>query len=408
MAEGMLQRVLSGGYRRARAALTILKGLPQHARQRGDDMPGLVHRVLEQARLLRTSGLTATNYYSYRLYRPELSHAQKALFLGFFEGWRWQVAVNRPDATYLVFDKLIFSRYLRDCGIPQPECLGVFGLPQGPLETAPASLVTADFERFLTEGRRENFFLKPICGRGGAGNYSIGRCLEDGARWELLPSRKEVTKADLVALIAADGMPYMAQERMVPHDGLSCFGSDVLHTARCITILDSGVQVAQAALRIGLGKLPVDNTTKGNAVAGIDVASGVLGPAVALRDPERPSVPLPVEIHPLTQQKIGGQEMPLWDETMEMLRRAAACFHPLQVLAWDVAITQNGPVVIEANTNPSLIVTQMANDEGLLSTSLGAFLHRHGHLDKVGVGSGLDRIYEQANRPAPVLGGSAV
>src|SRR3546814_10336592 len=73
-----------------------------------------------------------------------------------------------------------------------------------------------------------------------------------------------------------EGTPYMAQERMVPHAGLKCFGSDVLHTIRFITVLDGDVQIAQAALRIGLGELPVDNTTKGNAVAGIDLASGTL------------------------------------------------------------------------------------------------------------------------------------
>jgi hypothetical protein len=370
-------------------------------------MPGLVHRVREQWRLLCSSGLTATNYYSYRLYRPELSSVQKAVFLGFFEGWRWQVAVNRPDATYLVFDKLIFSRYLRDCGIPQPECLGVFGLFQGPAEDVPAEIIAAEFKHFLSEGQREDFFLKPICGRGGSGNFSIGRCLEAGERWEQLPSRKPITKAELVALIAEGGVPYMAQERMVPHADLSCFGEDVLHTARCITVLDSGVEVAQAALRIGLGKLPVDNTTKGNAVAGIDVAS-VLGTALALRDPKRPGVPRSVDTHPLTGQQIGGQQMPLWKETLEMLRRAATCFHPLQVLAWDVAITQKGPVVIEANTNPSLIVTQMANDEGLLATALGDYLHRRGLLEELGVGVALTAIFAREKRSARILSGRGI
>src|SRR3546814_10814084 len=122
-----------------------------------------------------------------------------------------------------------------------------------------------------------------------------------------------------------EGTPYMAQERMVPHAGLKCFGSDVLHTIRFITVLDGDVQIAQAALRIGLGELPVDNTTKGNAVAGIDLASGTLRTAVALRDPARPGVPRKVARHPLIGVQIGGQPIPLWEETVAMLKRAAAC-----------------------------------------------------------------------------------
>lgn len=394
--EGHRRRWLNLGYRGLMAAWILLKDLPQHLNRKGDDLPGIGHRVVEQARLLISSGLTATNYYSYRLYRTDKPKEDKALFLGYFEGWRWQMAVNRPDSTYLVFDKLIFSRYLNACGIPQPECLGVFGKPRGLFDATAGTRTRSDFERFLSEGRQENFFLKPVCGRGGSGNFSVGACIEERREWELLPSRQRITAAELTELVTRADTPYMAQERMIPHPDLCCFGSDVLHTIRFITVLDGDVRIAQAALRIGLGKLPVDNTTKGNAVAGIDLSSGTLRSAVALSDPQRPGVPQGVDRHPLTGVRIGGQQIPQWDEAIEMLKRAAAFFHPLSVLAWDVAITQKGPVVIEANTNPSLIVTQMANDEGLLSTQLGDFLYRHGHLDKVGVGLGLNAAYERA------------
>src|SRR3546814_2867826 len=203
-----------------------------------------------------------------------MPHKDKALFLGFFEGWRWQMAVNRPDSTYLVFDKLIFSRYLRDCGIPQPACRGTFGVPRGFADGTAGATVRSDFERVLAEDQVGNCFLKPICGRVGSGNLSVGACIEPGREWELLPSRQRVSAPELTGMTMGEGTPYMAQERMVPHAGLKCFGSDVLHTIRFITVLDGDVQIAQAALRIGLGELPVDNTTKGNAVAGIDLEIG--------------------------------------------------------------------------------------------------------------------------------------
>src|SRR3546814_9773156 len=86
---------LSFGCRCASAAWTIAKDSRRHLSQKGDDLPGARRRIIEQARLLFSSGLTATNYYSYRLYREEMPQKDKALFLGFFEGWRWQMAVNR-------------------------------------------------------------------------------------------------------------------------------------------------------------------------------------------------------------------------------------------------------------------------------------------------------------------------
>jgi hypothetical protein len=169
--------------------------------------------VIEQGRLLFSSGLTANNYYSYRLYRNDLTAEQKALFLGFFEGWRWQVAVNQQDASILVFDKLVFSRLMESWAIPQPRCLGVFGLPNGLQDESGPSRLRMEFERFLSEPDRENFFLKPIQGRGGSGNISVGACIRPGEEWELLPSRRRVTAAELIEEIAEAGLPYMAHSR---------------------------------------------------------------------------------------------------------------------------------------------------------------------------------------------------
>jgi hypothetical protein len=116
LTEGSRRRWLSFGYRclraaclRAaclRAAWTILKELRQHLPLEGDDLPSAARRIVEQARPLCCSGLTATSYYSFRRCRSENAWEDKALFLGFSEGGSWQVALNRWDATHLVFDKL--------------------------------------------------------------------------------------------------------------------------------------------------------------------------------------------------------------------------------------------------------------------------------------------------------------
>src|SRR3546814_20680565 len=134
-----------------------------------------------------------------------MPHKDKALFLGFFEGWRWQMAVNRPDSTYLVFDKLIFSRYLRDCGIPQPACLGTFGVPRGFADGTAGARARSDFERFLAEEQVGNFFIKTICGRGGDGQLSVGACHEPGRDWEMLPSTPGVSAPELQGMHMGEG-----------------------------------------------------------------------------------------------------------------------------------------------------------------------------------------------------------
>jgi len=394
--KGGLSRLASHGYRWLRAAWTLLQGLPQHASQNGPDLPGLSRRVWEQGRLLLVSGITPTNYYRYRLFRPTLSSDNKALFLGFFEGWRWLLAVNGRKPSLLVTDKLITSRMLQSCGIAQPEHLGTFGLPLGRFDRAAPLRTREELAQFLAAPGRADFFLKPAYGRGGAGHFSVGRCLREGKAWELLPDRSMVTTDALIDRVVAAGTPYIAQRRLRPHQELACFGANVLHTIRFITVLDGDVTIAQAALKIGTGAGPVDNMAMGNIIAGIDMETGVLGAAYEHYSAGRLLLCRPVTTHPLTNSGIEGRQIPLWREALETVHKAAACFYLMSVAAWDVALTDQGPVVIEGNSDPNWLLTQVANDEGLLATPLGAFLYRTGHLDKIGVGIGLKAAYERA------------
>ena len=78
--------------------------------------------------------------------------------------------------------------------------------------------------------------------------------------------------------------------------------------------------------------------------------------------------------------------MPLWSETLAVISAAAKAFYFAPVLWWDVAITDRGPVLLEANPAPDLSVTQAPNDQGLLATPLGPFLVKHNLLSTVGLG----------------------
>ena len=364
---GKPRRIISRVLRCIRALRSIVDGLHSHSRQRGAELPSLPRRVWEQGRLLLVSGLTPTNYYRYRLYRRELSWEEKAAFVGFFEGWRWQAAVNTRGAGILVSDKVIQSGLLAAHGIPHAKCIGVFGLPKSPMHSYSKERAKVELERFLASPGRENFFLKPVYGHGGAGAISVGRCLRKASEWELLPRKRSVTGAELAQRVADAEEAYLAQERLEPHADLGCFRSDVLHTIRFITVLDGDFEIAQAALKIGVGVGPADNTMKGNAIAGIDVATGILGPGLMMEEVGGIAVPTPCDLHPTTKKRIRGHRIPMWEETVEMIEKAASVFHLHSVLAWDVAVTSQGPVIIEANTDPDLFLTQMPNDEGLLA-----------------------------------------
>jgi hypothetical protein len=56
-----------------------------------------------------------------------------------------------------------------------------------------------------------------------------------------------------------------------------------------------------------------------------------------------------VSRHPETGLPFEGFKLPLWHEAIEMLSRAALKFLPMRTIGWDVALTPDGPVIVEGN-----------------------------------------------------------
>jgi hypothetical protein len=68
----------------------------------------------------------------------------------------------------------------------------------------------------------------------------------------------------------------------------------------------------------------------------------------------------PIVNHPDTGTAILGIVLPFWQESVELVRRAhAAAFARLAFLGWDVALTQEGPVLLETNSGWGAIFHQM-------------------------------------------------
>lgn len=65
-------------------------------------------------------------------------------------------------------------------------------------------------------------------------------------------------------------------------------------------------------------------------------------------------------VHPMTGVAFKGLQLNHWDKTLEMLKRAVPLGKKISNIGWDVAITKDGPVLIEANTIPGFNTAQYA------------------------------------------------
>ena len=185
-------------------------------------------------------------------------------------------------------------------------------------------------------GRVFNGMGKPIDGSSGFGIRKF--------RVEDLPSL-EALKAQGVTLL---------EECIQQHPDLAAICPTSVNTLRIATLMGDKKQgIVYAFIRIGAGAV-VDNVDQGGMAAPIDIDTGVIRTVGANKNGDR------FEYHPITGTRIPGTKIPYWEEAKAMCLKAAQVVPQLRFIAWDVAVTPDGPVFIEGNSFPSHAIPQFA------------------------------------------------
>ena len=123
-----------------------------------------------------------------------------------------------------------------------------------------------------------------------------------------------------------------------------------------------GVLVHGAVLRLGRDGRMADNWDQGGVAVAVDVPTGLLGEG--LLKPKHGGHR--VTTHPDTGVQFTGQVLPRWDEVLDVCRRAAGLLPGVRSVGWDVLLTGDGPVLIEANGDWDLQMVQV-HTTGLLA-----------------------------------------
>lgn len=154
----------------------------------------------------------------------------------------------------------------------------------------------------------------------------------------------------------------LVEEFVVQHPKLMKLSPSGLNTIRLQTQLDfkDQVSIIGATLRITVNST-IDNLAAGNLAAPLDAKTGIVtGPAIYSDITKEDKV-----YHPITGQKIEGFEVPFWNETLELIKKAAIFKTDNRSIGWDIAITKDGPDIIEANHAWCKLVWQLPGKVGL-------------------------------------------
>lgn len=273
-------------------------------------------------------------------------------------------AINRRRRSPYPFHELNHKRQFYDCcrlfGLPHPQLLAVIS--------------SAGIERLGSEEAfNRDLFCKPQKGCGAVGTLTF-RYLSS----EIWQGQEGIVLglADLHREVASmcGNRPMLVQPRLRNHEEVADLAVDSLVTFRVVTCLaDAGEpEVTLAMLRV-LAKLETSwpQATDEEYAAPIDLSMGTLG--LFTGDSMKTS-PLRHEVHPLTGASVLGREIRHWPEVKSLALRAHRCFRTRSIIGWDIALTPDGPVLLEGNNNLDVMFLQRVHNRPAGQTRFGEFL----------------------------------
>lgn len=139
---------------------------------------------------------------------------------------------------------------------------------------------------------------------------------------------------------------YIIEEIIDQHPAVKNIHPESVNTLRIFSIIDSlGIpHVGLCELRVGIGSSVTDNISAGGIFYIVDSKTGIIiSPGKTNRERKR------YIRHPGSDVIMPGFRIPYYQQICDMIKKAALITPTLRYVGWDVAITPNGPILIEGN-----------------------------------------------------------
>ena len=244
-------------------------------------------------------------------------------------------------------DKLLTKQYLAKAGVPYPEVYQVYSYFYD-LRNLEADLK-----------KHEEFVIKPAKGSGGGGIMVIVRRDENywysigGKAYDIDDIRKHL--CDIIFGIYSFGLSddVIIEKRIVQNPEIDEITQQGLADVRLIVHHGKPVlSMIRLPTRASDGRA---NLHQGAIGVGIDVASG--------RTVHATFKGTPIDVHPDTGVNLLGRTIPYWSDVVAT-GLAISEIMPLKYLGIDIAISTEGPMVLEINVRPGIEI-QNVNSSGM-------------------------------------------
>lgn len=317
------------------------------------------------------SRLNMVEYIRHGLYRhDDFSDQQRAAYISNDLHWPITHACNNRLWAGAAEDKVLAGTLLSAGGVPIPPTLAVIDT-SARLYPGLAKISTPESLRDLVlDHISGGLFGKIVDGMVSFGAFRI----EAADATHIVcagqpPMGYETFLKDFVGKNA-----YLIQANLANHPDIAPYAS-ALATVRMVNMVtDDDVYCPLAIIKLPQGENIADAFWRpGNLACEVDVATGEIRTVAERTGPE-------VTFHKDHPQIAGlmGRTLPYWEQLVEINARAAQLFAPIRYQSTDIAITGEGPVIVELNYGGGFDLPQYASGRGMLTPKVRAFFESHG------------------------------
>lgn len=312
--------------------------------------------------------LGSNEYYSLRLYDPAIPMAQKREFLGQGGTNALNALMNPPIAVptrSFVGNKLLYTQLLEQLGIPtaRTQAMASGHLSAGQV---PVLRETDTLAQFLRDRAFYPIFGKPYFGSLSEGSVRIDAW--DGDALHLANGKMRDLTDFAAEVMAHYPGGYLLQSALDPHPDMACIAGPAIGCVRVLTANDgSGPKPVYAVWKMPAPAAMSDNFWQnGSLLADLDLKHGTVKACLRGTGPSAEML----TVHPVSGKIVVGTTLPFWSETLKLAVDAHAVFPEFGVCGFDIAVTHEGPKVLECNDNPAHMLYQIAANRGLQNPDL--------------------------------------
>jgi hypothetical protein len=250
------------------------------------------------------------------------------------------------DYFTLTGDKFVTNTYLQGLSLGNVHNLAL--LSNSRIITSDHRILnSAEFFREMTG----TFFFKRVHESGGCGVYKItnenGSIIVNGGKVDYAKIESELMR----------GL-WVIQRGAIQHDALSAFYQRSVNTLRINTILSNRVPTFFLSFqKFATGTSDVDNWDTGSLLIPISDSEGTLGKFGYYKPGTLKEGTC--SQHPDSGLVFGGFKVPYYREAVELALKAHEYYYGRVIVGWDIIITNEGPVILEANSYPDIYPLQV-------------------------------------------------